>query len=150
MKKSIALFMTIALLVVAQNTLFAQLRKVPAAVTEAFKKKYPNAQDVEWKDKMTVFVAGFKEGETEYEARFSNKGEWKSTESEIGVTDVPGEVKDGFSKSKYAEWELDEAYKIQVPGDKVEYRLHIRKSDLQKKNLLFSSDGRLLKDNITL
>lgn len=150
MKKSIALLMTIALLVVAQNTLFAQLRKVPAAVTEAFKKKYPNAQEVEWKDKVTVFVAEFKENGTEYEARFTNKGEWKSTENEIGVTDIPAEVKDGYSKSKFTDWEIDEAYKIHVPGDKVEYRLHIRKNDVQKKNLLFSSDGRLLKDNITI
>lgn len=151
MKKSIALFMTIVMLVVAQNTLFAQLRKVPAAVTEAFKKKYPNAQEVEWKDKVTVFVAEFKEGGTEYEARFTSKGEWKSTENEIAVSDLPGAVNDGFKKSKYAEnWTIEDAHKIAVPGEKVEYRLHIKKNDVQLKNLLFSSDGRLVKDNITL
>lgn len=150
MKKSIALFMTLALMVVVQNTLFAQLRKVPAAVTEAFKKKYPNAQDVEWKDKVTVFVAEFKEGASEYEARFTNKGEWKGTENELAVAQIPTAVKDGYDKSKYTDYEIINAYKIAVPGDKVEYRLHVKKSDLQQKNLLFSSDGKLLKDNITL
>lgn len=150
MKKSIALFMTVALMVVAQHTLFAQLRKVPAAVTEAFKKKYPNAQDVEWKDKVTVFVAEFKEGASEFEARFTNKGEWKSTENELAVTEVPAVVKDGYDKSKYTDYEIVNAYKIAVPGNKVEYRLHVKKSDLQQKNLLFNSEGKLLKDNITL
>lgn len=150
MKKSIAVFMTAVLLVMAHTTLLAQLRKIPAVVTEAFKKKYPDAQKVEWNDKVTVFMASFSEGGNNYEARFTSKGEWKSTENEIGVTEIPGEVKEGFNKSKYTDWELANAYKIEIPGDKVEYRVHIKKSDLQKKNLLFSSDGRLLKDNITL
>lgn len=150
MKKSIALFMTAALLVMAQSTLLAQLRKVPAAVTEAFKKKYPNAENVEWNDKVTVFMASFSEGGTSYEARFSNKGEWKNTENEIAVADIPSAVNEGYQKSKFTEWEIQKAYKISVPGNKVEYRLHVKKSDLQQKNLLFSSDGRLLKDNITL
>ncbi|NML20682.1 hypothetical protein HHL16_07340 [Pseudoflavitalea sp. G-6-1-2] len=150
MKKSIALFLTAALLIVAQNTLFAQLRKVPAAVTEAFKKKYPKAENVEWKDKVTVFVAEFQEGKTEYEARFTNKGEWKSTENEIGVNDIPSTVKDGLRKSKYAEWEVESAHKIILPEDKIQYRVRIKKSDLQVKNLSFNEDGQLLKDNITL
>lgn len=150
MKKSIALFLTAALLIVAQNTLFAQLRKVPAAVTEAFKKKYPKAENVEWKDKVTVFVAEFQEGKTEYEARFTNKGEWKSTENEIGVNDIPSSVKDGLNKSKYAEWEVESAHKIILPEDKIQYRVRIKKSDLQVKNLSFNEDGKLLKDNITL
>lgn len=142
--------MTAVLLVMAQSTLLAQLRKVPAAVTEAFKKKYPSAENVEWSDKVTVFMASFSDGGTSYEARFSNKGEWKNTENEIAVSDIPAAVKDGYQKSKFTEYEIQKAYKISVPGDKVEYRLHVKKSDLQQKNLLFSSDGRLLKDNITL
>jgi hypothetical protein len=41
-------------------------------------------------------------------------------------------------------------HKIALPGDKVQYRIEVGKSDLQKKNLLFNSEGRLLKDKITL
>jgi hypothetical protein len=59
-------------------------------------------------------------------------------------------VKDGFSKSKYADWEMKEFYLIELPDDVVQYRVHIAKNDVQKKNLLFSSEGQLIKDNITL
>jgi hypothetical protein len=36
------------------------------------------------------------------------------------------------------------------PGNITQYGIQVSKSDLQKKNLLFSSDGQLLKDNSTL
>lgn len=150
MKKLIALSLSIVLLFVAQNTLFAQIRKVPAAVTEAFKQKYPEAANVEWKDKMTSFVASFDWKDSKYEARFTSKGEWKDTEQEIGSGGLPDAVKDGFAKSKYADWEIGTAYRIELPKDVVQYRVHAVKSDIQKKNLLFNSEGKLLKDNITL
>jgi hypothetical protein len=34
--------------------------------------------------------------------------------------------------------------------DKTQYRLEIEKGDIQKKNLIFDPNGRLLRDNITL
>lgn len=151
MKKIISFSLIVALLFVAQSPLFAQIRKVPAAVTEAFKKKYPSASNVEWKDKMTVFMAGFDLNNGKHEARFTSKGEWKNTEQEVGEAGLPEAVKDGFKKSKYsADWSIGTAYRIDSPGDKTEYRVHVVKNDIQKKNLLFSSEGRLLKENITL
>ncbi len=44
---------------VALNVTHAQLRKVPADVTEAFKAKFPDAKNVEWKDKLTAFLASY-------------------------------------------------------------------------------------------
>jgi len=129
---------------------FAQIRKIPGEVTDALKAKYPGASNVTWKDKITGFAADFDMNGTKYQARFSNKGEWQSTETAISETDLPGNVKDGLSKSKYADWELKSIYTIDLPEDKVQYRLQVVKSDLQKKNLLFSNDGQLLRDNITL
>ncbi len=41
------------------NNMLAQVRSVPASVTEAFKTKYPSASNVEWKDKLSAFVAVF-------------------------------------------------------------------------------------------
>lgn len=129
----------------------AQIRKIPAEVTEAFKLKYPDATQVEWKDKLTNFVAVFKEDGIQYEARFNKKGVWKDTEHAIDTDELPEEVNEGYNKSKYAdEWKIESAYKIELPEDKVQYRVLARKSDLQKKNILFSSEGRLLKDNMTL
>lgn len=129
---------------------FAQLRSIPAAVTEAFKNKYPDAEKVEWHDKITVFMASFKRDSIEFDARFNSKGEWQSTEHEIALEDVPAAVTDGFHKSKFADWTLDKAVLIELPGNTFQYRLLVEKSDIQKKNLLFNTDGRLLKDSVTL
>jgi hypothetical protein len=129
----------------------AQIRKIPAGVTEAFKDKYPNASQVEWKDKLTNFVAVFQDNGIQYEARFNKKGEWKDTENAIDTDELPEAVNEGYGKSKYAgDWKIEAAFKIQLPNEKVNYRVLARKSDLQKKNILFNSEGRLLKDNMTL
>lgn len=129
---------------------FAQLRKIPAAVTDAFKEKYPHASKVEWKDKVSVFTATFEENDVQYQARFNSKGEWVSTEKELEEAELPSTVKDGLDKSKYAEWPVEKTYKIELPDDVIQYRVSVAKSDIQKKNLLFNSEGRLLKDKITL
>lgn len=128
----------------------AQVRKIPADVTNAFSEKYSDAKNVEWKDKLSAFAATFELSGDKYEARFNKKGEWLSTEKEISIDDLPSSVKDGFSKSKYADWETKSTYLLEIPGDKKQYRIHVSKSSVQKKILLFDEDGKLLKDNITL
>lgn len=128
----------------------AQIRKIPAVVTESFKTKYPGAANVEWKDKLTAFVAVFDQGTTKFEARFNSKGEWLQSEHVTTEADFPAPVKDGLSKSKYADWKATNFYIIDLPGNKTQYRVSVEKSDLQKKNLLFSSEGQLLKDKMTL
>ena len=128
----------------------AQIRKIPAEVTNAFAEKYGGAKNVEWKDNLSVFVAGFEQDGEKYEAKFNKKGKWQSTEKQIEISDLPGVVNDGFEKSKYAEWEVRSVYEIELPGDAKQYRLRVAKSDIQQKNLLFNEEGKLLKDNLTL
>jgi hypothetical protein len=142
-------FLSVALIFLVNNS-FAQIRKIPAEVTEALKQKYPDAGNVSWKDKLTVFSASFEMNNEKYEARFTDKGEWKSTDKEITESDLPGEIKDGLSKSKYADWEIKSVTHIDLPDNKVQYRIQVAKSNVQKKNLLFTSEGQLMKDNVTL
>lgn len=152
MKRIISLAAITAFMLLSFHTVSAQIRKVPAAVTEAFKAKYPNATNVEWKDKITNgFAADFDlNGGHKHEARFTTKGEWRYTEQEIGENGLPEAIKEGIKKSKYAEWEIRTAYRIDLPNDVTQYRAQVKKGDIQKKNLLFNNEGRLLKDNITL
>jgi hypothetical protein len=151
MKVIFRLIPALLLVMAMSSSADAQIRKIPAEVTDAFKEKYPEATNVEWKDKLTNFVAVFKQDGVQYEARFTKKGDWKDTENAIETEELPEEVNEGYSKSKYAdEWKIEAAYKIVLPNDQVQYRVLARKSDLQKKNILFSSGGRLLKDNMTL
>jgi len=151
MKKLMHYCLAVCFVFAICNTAAAQVRKLPAAVTEAFSTKYPMAHNVEWRDRLSGFTASFDLDNVHYEAKFNNKGIWQSTENKIEEADLPQVVKDGFQKSKYAaEWTIDEIYKIQIPGEKIQYRVQIKKNDIQKKNLLFSSEGRLISDKITL
>jgi hypothetical protein len=127
------------------------VRKVPAEVTEAFRQKYPTAMNVEWRDRLSGFTANFDLSNVHYEAKFTNKGFWQSTENKVPESEMPATVKDGFGKSKYAEeWTIKHVYKIALREDKTQYRLEIEKNDIQKKHLFFDPNGRLLRDNITL
>jgi len=151
MKKIMKSLLALSLIFTIYSAAEAQVRKVPGSVTDAFKAKYPSASNVEWHDHLSGFTAAFDNNGTHYEAKFNNKGVWQSTENKINESDIPAAVKDGLQKSKYADdWKIKDVYKIAIPEDKLQYRLEVKKGDIQKKNLLFSSEGKLLKDNLTI
>lgn len=144
------MLIALALMVATSVTTFAQVRKIPSEVTEAFKQKYPTASNVEWRDKLSNFSAVFESDNTQYEARFNTKGEWQLTENEIEESDLPEAVTDGYGKSKYADWEIGKVHKIELSDGSFQYRVEAVKNDVRKKNLYFNSDGRLVKDRITI
>jgi hypothetical protein len=150
MKKLLFAFLTLLFFAFGISASFAQVRKIPSEVTEAFKQKYPDATNVEWRDKLSNFSAIFESDNQQYQARFNSKGEWQLTEYEIEESDLPEEVKDGFDKSKYADWEIGTIYKIELSDGTFQYRIETIKNDVRKKNLYFNSEGRLVKDRITI
>lgn len=129
---------------------FAQIRKIPAEVTESLKDKYPMATNVEWRDKIRGFTVTFDLKDEKHLAHFTNEGIWESTETEITETELPAEVKESFEKGKYADWELGILTRIELPESKVQYRLQVIKNELRKKNLYFTPEGKLVKDKVTL
>ena len=151
MKKLLSLFaIGLVFFLSAPSSSYAQLRKIPAEVTENFKQKYPGASDVEWRDILKGFSAEFKLDDIPYVAYFNNKREWESTEQVIEEDNLPGEVKEGFDKSKYADWTVGTIHKIELADNSIQYRVEAIKTDIRKRNLYFNSDGKLLKDKITL
>ena len=90
--KLLRLLPALLLVIAMYSSADAQIRKIPAEVTDAFKEKYPNASSVEWKDKLTNFVAVFTEDSIQYEARFNKRGVWKDTEHAIDTDELPAEV----------------------------------------------------------
>src|SRR5580704_662766 len=98
MKKFFSVSLLSVAMILLAGSSFAQIRKIPAEVTEALKSKYPEASNVTWKDKITVFAASFEMNGEKLEARFSSKGEWQSTEKEINENELPADVKDGLNK----------------------------------------------------
>jgi hypothetical protein len=150
MKRIFPAIVLVVTLSTIASTSSAQIRKIPGSVTDSFKEKYPDASGVEWRDKLSVFSAIFVKDGVNYEARYNSKGQWLNTENETTKEDLPSAVQEGFEKSKYADWQIEKVYLIELPDNVTQYRLHVGKTDLQKKNLLYSSKGRLLKDKITL
>ena len=130
----------------------AQFRSLPGAVTDSFKTRYPQAKEVSWSDKVSAFQATFTEGSDHMVARFSKDGQWQGATKKIAKDALPTAVKDGLSKSKYAgaEWEIRTVTVKYLPGNVTQYQVQVQKSDIQKKNLLFSTDGQLLEDRPTL
>lgn len=137
------------------STTQAQLRKVPSDVTNAFKDKYPKAQDVEWKDRLAYFEVQFKQDGTNMTVNYNSKGEWQKTEKAISFDETPAAVKEGLSKSKYAspdEWKTGDVVTIVTKQDSSrQYRVYVDKiGGIQKKYLFFNPSGQLEKEAFTL
>ncbi|MBS1919305.1 MAG: hypothetical protein JST17_03525 [Bacteroidetes bacterium] len=128
----------------------AQIREIPLAVEDAFTHQYPNAKNVEYKDQLVKVNVHFTLDNENYMASYTNKGAWKGSEKEWVFDKLSDEVKDGFSKSKYADWEAVEVALLYLPGGSEQYRLLVKKNDLLKKYLFFNRKGRLLRESITL
>ena len=128
----------------------AQIREIPKVVKDAFAAQYADAQDVQYKDYLTTVSVYFTQDGQKMMASYDNKGTWRQTEKEWNFDQLPQEVKDGFTKSKYADWKIEEAVILSLPAGVEQYRIKAAKSDIQKKYLFFNKSGRLLRDTITL
>ena len=132
------------------NIAFSQIREIPKAVEETFANQYKGASDIDFKDQLVrVDVHFLLEGESMI-ASYTNKGLWKETQKEWSFDKLPEEVKSGFEKSKYAEREVDETIVVYYPGEITQYRLKVKKNDIEKKYLFFNTKGRLLRETVTL
>ncbi|HKP31351.1 MAG TPA: PepSY-like domain-containing protein [Chitinophagaceae bacterium] len=150
MKKTLFPLITLISLLFITATVSAQIRKIPSSATDNFKTKYPDAENVEWKDKISHYSALFTINDKSYEAHFDNDGNWKESIVKLDDSEVPAEVNDGYSKSKYTDWSIDKVEKIETNTGKIQYRMQVKKGDLRKKILYFTPEGRLSKDHITL
>ena len=136
---------------VITGSLQAQLRTIPAEVTDAFRTQYPSATQASWSDKLSYFQVTFSLDSARFMAKYGSKGDWKVSEQNITADRLPAPVKDGYDKSKYTDqWQVKEYTVIYLPGNIMKYRLLIRKSGLQKKYLYFDATGKMLDDSSTL
>ena len=128
----------------------AQVREIPEAVKTAFTKQYPTADSVKYEDNLVSVQVHFRQNGEKFVASYNNKGEWKETQKDWTFEQLPQEVKDGFAKSKYADWETSETKIVYKPAGTEYYRIKVEKNTVQKKNLYFNKAGRLVDDGITL
>jgi hypothetical protein len=139
---SVALFLSL--------TSFSQIREIPKEVDEAFYKQYPKAERAEFKDNLINVKVSFELEGDKYTATYSSKGLWRETEKEWHYDRLPVAVKDGFEKSKYADWQVKETMIIHRAGGTERYRLRAEKGDVKRKNLFFNDKGRLMEEALTI
>ena len=147
--KLIRLFM-IASLVLFFSEVSAQVTKVPQAAKDNFAKQYPAAENVEWSNEVLNVTVSFTIDGEVMDAEYNNKGIWKSTLLDLPFEKFPAFVKDGFSKSKYADREVTDAKKVYFPGGVTQYRVKAERNDFEKKYLFFNENGQLVRETITL
>jgi hypothetical protein len=129
---------------------FAQVREIPEGVKETFTNQYPAAENVTYEDNLVSVQVHFKQNGENMKASYTNRGRWKETEKDWSFDQLPEAVKDGFQKSKFADWKVTEAKVIYRPGGSDRYRVKVEKNDVQKKYLFFAASGRLVDEDITI
>ncbi|HWJ30224.1 MAG TPA: PepSY-like domain-containing protein [Flavisolibacter sp.] len=147
MSKLASLFV---LLVLFSIPSFAQIRQIPIAVEDAFKKQYAKADSVDYEDNLINVRVHFLENGEKMIATYSNKGVWKETEKAWDYNKLTRDIQDGYQKSKYADWKVSETAIIYTPDGSEHYRIKVQKSDVQKKYLYFDKTGRLTRDTLTI
>jgi uncharacterized protein (DUF952 family) len=129
---------------------FAQIREIPQPVREAFANQYPRATQSDFKDHIATIFVHFVQDSAHMIAKYSNKGTWRETERAWTFEQLSPDVRDGFRKSRYADWKVLETAIVYMPGGVERYRVKVEKSDLQRKLLYFEKTGQLVRESISL
>jgi hypothetical protein len=143
-------FIILSVLVLLTVSSFSQLRKIPVAVKESFYEQYPNAENIDWNDDLLHVSVKFMLDNKHMNSRYSNRGIWKYTEEETTFEESPETVRDGFKKSKFADRSVQQVDIIHYPDDVIHYRIKAGRNAVEKKFLYFNTEGRLVKEGITI
>jgi hypothetical protein len=141
---------SLCLLLVLGFSAGAQLGKIPATVTDAFNRQYPDAKQVSYEDNFSDYSVHFVLDSIKMTARFNSKGIWKGSERASRYEDLSEDVKQGFTKSKYADWKIREVSILVLPeaaGGGEQAKIKVSSGDLNKRVLYFNRTGRLVRDN---
>lgn len=134
----------------AATTVNAQVTTIPEQAKENFFKQYPEAKNVRWENDVVNVNVRFELDSSQMNAEYNNKGIWKKTLKDWSYEQLPGDVKDGFGKSKYGNRKVTDTKVLYLPGYVIQYRLKVEKSDVEKKYLFFNTSGRLLRTTVAL
>lgn len=139
MKKLV--LMTVAAMITSLT--FAQKmqeKEVPAPVTTAFHKNFPQAKVEKWEKEGDNFEAEFELNESEQSVLFDAQGRIIETEIEIEISQLPNGVLD-YIKTNYKGQSVKESAKITDTKGTVTYEAEIKEMDL-----LFDSNGKFIKE----
>ena len=117
--------------------------KIPDAVKESFKEKYPGENDPDWRvDKNGYFESHFKKEKKHYRADFDSSGKWIETERNIEKKDLPKPIKQVL-KAKYEDVKIYEIEEVTHHSKGKFYDVEL-KIDGHKKDIEFTEDGKII------
>ncbi len=137
-------------LLLSSSAVFAQVTSIPEQAKENFFKQYPDAKNVQWQNDVVNVNARFEQDSNSLNAEYNNKGTWKWTLKEWTFDKLTTDIREGFSKSKYASRQVLEVKVLYLPGYVIQYRLKVEKNDIEKKFLFFNTEGRLVRTTVAL
>ena len=118
--------------------------KTPSAVTTAFAKQFPDAANIKWgKENAKEYEAEFMLRCTKMSANYDLQGNWKETETERQVKNLPEAVVKSINR-KYPGATISGASKTESPGGKIIYEADV-KVDGKKKEAKLFEDGKFVK-----
>ncbi|GAB4094439.1 hypothetical protein [Flaviaesturariibacter terrae] len=129
----------------------AQLGKIPAAVTDSFARQYPQAKQVVYGDNLGDYSVRFLSDTARMIAHYNRKGAWQGSEKASSFEHLSADVKDGFMKSKFSDWqvrEVSQLYLTAAEGGGEQFRIKVSKGDLKRRYLYFNRMGKLVKDKL--
>ena len=117
--------------------------KVPAAVTSAFKTKFPTVTKATWEmEGKTEYEVNFLLGGVKASANFDNTGKWLETETELNISALPAAIQSTLKKD-FAGFKINEATKIESVKHGNCYEAEIEKGE-ETFDILFTVDGKIL------
>ena len=141
------LMMILALLITISFAASAQklnASKIPAAVKDAFAKKFTAATAVEWgKENAKEYEAEFKLNGKSASANFLTDGSWVETEMEINISEAPAPVTAAVQK-KHPGASIVKLYKIDNSKGALTYEAEIKTGN-KKQEMILKADGTVIK-----
>ena len=138
--------------IICQTSLIAQkvsADKVPAAVMNAFKAKFPKAVSASWEiEKKDVYEVNFTDGKQKESAQFEKSGTWQKTEIGITTAELPTAVAAAFSKA-FPGYKITEAERAETPANKLIYELEAVKGTINAEVQLLPNGEIIARENIS-
>lgn len=117
--------------------------KVPAAVLNTFKTKFPTAAGAKWEmENTTEYEVNFKSDGEDHSATFDKNGNWLETETEIEISSLPKVVSNAIG-SLYNGYQVKEAEKLDTPDKGMLYEVELKKGN-EILEVQVSADGKVL------
>jgi hypothetical protein len=120
--------------------------KVPAAVLQAFTKKFPAATDVKYELKNNNYYITFRDKGVREFANYNPGGNWLETKTAIIESELPKEVTAAIAKD-FAGFKISEVNTVETPDNPLFYMMDLKKGT-EGYMVHFSAKGDVLKKTL--